>query len=106
MPRKLDVTNYTVEGLGPDGAPTMLPYKVKESLVGLMFSKELNLSAMDVLDRDDLARKIRDANGSVVLTDSEYRKLETAIKTVRGFMEHDMGLIRRVLDAEEVPDGG
>jgi len=78
-------------------------YDVRDSLIEVMFSRDLQLSARELLDRDDLARKIRDcSDGFVLLEEEEWKKLEKAVNTIKGFGKPDVEFVHRILEAEEV----
>ena len=79
-----------------------IPYKMKESLVELMFSRDLHLSGPELLDRDDLARKIMAADGVVLLEEAEWGKLNAAASNITGFGKPDVEMVRRTLRAEVV----
>ncbi len=96
--RKVNLEPYEVD-LEPG---TSVPYDVKRSLVNLLFGPHNSLDAEALLSRDDLARKIRAAQESVLLEDAEYRILEAAVRGFRGYGEHDVELVRRVLGAPAV----
>lgn len=86
-----------------------MPYEVKPSLIELLFCKdpdgmhpELRLSGIELLARDDLARKVRDSDGVLLLEEVEWGKLKTSAESMTGFGKPDVELIRRVLKAEKV----
>lgn len=108
--RRLDISDYTVDVLNPkagdkrgDGSeePETLdiPYDVKRSLVEMLLSRQLELSATALLERDEIARKIlRCTDGFVLLEDEEYDKLVSAVNTVKGLGRQDVPLMRRILE--------
>jgi len=101
--RQLDLSNYTVRVRNQDGEYTDLPYEMKDSLIELIFSRDLGLSGQELLDRDDLARKIRDCpDGKVLLEESDWKKLALAVNTVKGLGRPDVEFVRRILEAPEV----
>jgi len=79
-----------------------MPYEVKPSLIELMFSRELHLSGIELLERDDLARKVKDCDGVLLLEETDWQKLKTSAESTTGFSRPDVELIRRILNAEEV----
>lgn len=86
-----------------------IPYEVKNSLIELLFSKdpdgrhpELRLSGIELLERDDLARKVKDCDGVLLLEEPEWLKLKTTAESTTGFGRPDVELIRRIMNAEEV----
>jgi hypothetical protein len=99
----IDVTDYPVVAQTPEGE-VVAPYQVRASLINLLFSQQ-NLGAMEILERDDIARKIRDSvadeSGILSLEDAEFKMLETATKAFKGFGKNDVELVRRVLNASK-----
>ena len=79
-----------------------VPYVVKDSLIELMFSRDLHLSGPELLQRDDLARKIMAADGAVLLEEAEWLKLNNATEAITGFGKADVELVRRIIKAEPV----
>ena len=101
--RKIDLTEYQVlADEGEDEEEKFLPYRVKKSLVNIMFNPALQLNGEELLARNDLARKIRSADSDILLEDSEWGQLVSAINTVRGLGEHDVEFARRILKAEVI----
>ena len=99
--KALNIADYNVS-LPVDGVEKDVPYAVRPSLINLLFSQK-DLGAVEVLDRDDLGRKIRDWDGdTLLLEDSEYAMLAVAVKTFKGYQKNDTELVRRVLKAETV----
>lgn len=111
--RRLDLSNYTVEVLNQnagekceDGSlePDTLniPYDVKRSLAEVLLSKQLELSARALLERDEIARKILHCtDGFVLLEEEEYTKLVSAVNTIKGLGRPDVPLMRRILEETE-----
>ena len=96
--KTLDVSDYMVL---VDETAKYVPYAVRPSLIALLFAQR-DLDAVALLDRDDLARKIRDvADDTLVLEDAEFAKLVTAVKTFKGYTKNDVTLVRRILDASK-----
>ena len=101
--RQIKLDDYEV--MVPDVASNNLvpkPYRVKESLVACLLHPVLNLTGRELLLRNKLAMSIEEAGGSILLEESDYRKLKQAIETIKGFTKTDMELVRRVLEAEEI----
>lgn len=83
--------------------PTQGPYDVKGSLIGLLFTRDLQLTAKDLLERDPLGRKIADAQTpTILLEESEYMILKKAIDTFKGYTRNEVELVKRVLEAKTV----
>jgi hypothetical protein len=74
-------------------------YDVKASAVEVLFHQELDLRGEALLQRDDLARKIRNANGKVLLEEVEWVDLRNAINTAPGLNRHDIPFMRLVTNA-------
>jgi hypothetical protein len=101
--RKLDLTDYTFPGRNERGEITEFPYLVRDSVIAVLFHPELKLTARQALDRDDIARKVRDCpEPFILLEDAEYALVRNSVETVKGFVQADVRFIRRVLDAPEV----
>jgi hypothetical protein len=100
--RKLDLSNYEVEGMLEDGTPKTQTFNVSDSVVGVLFAQP-GLTARDVLGLDDLKEKIRKhPEDSVLLEEADYQKILKAFEAFRGFRYNDVELVRRVLNAPEV----
>ena len=77
-------------------------YDVKASAIEVLFHQELDLRGEALLQRDDLARKIRNANGNVLLEEVEWIDLKNAINTAPGLNRHDVPFMRLVTNAPVV----
>jgi len=75
---------------------------VKVAIVNLLFNPELKLSARDLILQDKLATKIEESESSVLLEESEYLKVKTAVEKFTGYGRADAQFVSRILDAEEV----
>lgn len=101
--RQIDLSNYTVRVRDEKGEWTDLPYETKDSMIELLFARDLQLSGTELLVRDDLARKIRDcADGHILLEEEEWNKLVISANTIRGLGRPDVELVHRILKAEKV----
>jgi len=101
--RQIDLTKYTTPVKLPDGSERQQEYDVRESLIMLLFVRSQQLNARQLLERDDVARKIRDHQGdTILLEDSEYAQAEGAINSFAGFGQEDVAFVKRVLEAEKV----
>jgi hypothetical protein len=112
--KKIDLKPYKVElpTRQPDGSIEAVSqdYDVKDVIVGIMFSRDLQLSARETLDRDPLCRRILDAEDSILLESADYDLVKKAVETIKGYSRNDVQMIRRILEApevevEEVPKG-
>jgi hypothetical protein len=79
-----------------------MPYEMKDSVIQLLFVRELGINGLELLERDDLARKIREADGYVLLEEGEWGKLNDACNNLAHFGEPDVEMVRRIMKAEPV----
>lgn len=101
--RQISLISYTVKARDQTGKDIEVPYDVRGSMIEILFSRELQLSAREALIRDDLAHKIKDcSDGTILLEEAEYSKLEKAVDTIKGFGRSDVEFVRRVLEAKRV----
>lgn len=101
--RKINLENYPFQGFDEKGKEKEFPYDVKGSLVTILFNRDLNLDAVELLDRDDLAHKIRDCKEKeVLLEEAEYQKVKQAVDVFKGFSRNDVEFVRRVLKAPQI----
>ena len=83
--------------------PAPMNYDIKDSLIGLLFNRDLQLSARDLLERDPLGRKISDAEGpTLLLENKEYEIIKKAVDTFKGYTRNDIELVKRVYEAKTV----
>jgi len=90
---------------GGDGNPVDVtaPYHVKDSILNLMFNRDLLLSGAELVKQNVLAMKLETCKDSeILLEDEEYQRIKKAIDTFRGFSRNDVELVRRVNEAEKV----
>lgn len=111
--RRLDISDYTVEMLNPKAGEKRddesiepetldIPYDVKRSLAEILLSKQLELTARQLLERDEIARKILHCtDGFVLLEEEEYDKLVNAVNSIKGLGRPDVQLMRRILEETE-----
>ena len=101
---KIDVSSYPIKvkdvATGKFGS---LNYNVQEMLVGVLLHPSLQITGAELYTRMPIADKIKKAEGHVLLEEDEYAKLKTAVNTIQGFGMNDAELVRRVIEAEEVP---
>lgn len=101
--RQIDLSNYSVRVRNPEGEWVDLPYEMKDSLIEVMFARDLQLTGKQLLERDGLARKIKDCtDGKILLEEEEWNKLVTSINTVKGLGRPDVELVHRILEAPKV----
>jgi len=107
--RRVKLDNYFVTQKAPDNMNPgkiidyKLPYQVKDSILNLMFIKELQLTSAELVRQNMLAMKIESCKDSdILLEDAEWERLKRAINTFKGFSREDTELVTRILEAEEV----
>ena len=108
--KKVDLTNYMVMVKAPNpdvpnGPPVdkEIPYFVKNSLIELLFIPKLQLSGAELVRANMLAVKLESCTeDSILLEDSEWERLQTAINTHTGYTRQDVKFVDRVLGAEAV----
>lgn len=77
-------------------------YNTKESMIEILLSRQNQMSGMELLARDKIARKILDCtDGHVLLEEEEWNKLVKAINTIKGLGRPDIELVHRILEAKE-----
>lgn len=87
------------------GAAEPLPvkYDLKDALIGLLFNRDLQLNARDLLERDPLGRKIANAEGpTLLLEDKEFEILKRVVDAFKGYTRNDVELVKRVYEARSV----
>jgi len=112
--RRIDLSSYTVpakaqkvcstcHGTGFVQEEVAQSYNVRESLIEALFHPDLKLPARELLDREDLARRMRDCpDGYILLEEEEYNKVLQAVNSIRGYTKPDIEFVRRILNAEKV----
>ena len=107
--RKLNLKNYTVKLKVPDKLNpgqqinAELPYHFKDSILNLLFVRELQLSGAELVKQNVLAMKLETCKeDEILLEDEEYARIKRAIDTVKGFGRNDVELVRRIIEAEVV----
>ena len=99
--RKIDLSDYTVNTLTEQGEKPF-PYSVKQSIEIALYHPDLKLNFRDLLENDRVAQKIKQANGSVLLEETEYSRVKVAFENIQGFRREDVELVKRVIEAPEV----
>ena len=107
--RKLNLKDYTVKVKIPDpNIPGGLmdagfPYQVKDSLLNLMFIRELQLSGAELVKQNVLAMKLEACKDNVIiLEEAEYQRIKKAVDILKGFNRNDVELVTRINEAEVV----
>jgi len=99
--RKIDLSDYTVNTLTEQGEKPF-PYSVKQSIEIALYHPDLKLNFRDLLENDRVAQKIKQANGFILLEESEYLRVRLAFESIKGFRKEDVELVKRVIEAPEV----
>ncbi|MBA7702343.1 hypothetical protein ES703_111107 [subsurface metagenome] len=105
--RKLNLADYMAKIKISDPENPMeeikeveFPYHVRDSILNLMFSPQLQLSNAEVVKQNVLAIKLEQCNdGEVLLEDEEYDRIKKAFDIFRGFGRPDVELVKRINEA-------
>jgi len=107
--RKLNLENYTVKMKAPDRMnpgqeiDIEFPFRVKDSILNLMFIRELQLSGAELVKQNVLAIKLESCkDAEILLEDEEYARIKKAFDTFKGFGRNDVELVTRINEAEVV----
>lgn len=79
-----------------------IAYAVKDSLIELLFAKDLQLTGVELVERDEIAQKIASCDGCLLLEEAEWAKLNRATELVRGLGRSDVELVKRIVNAGKV----
>ncbi len=107
--RKLNLKDYTVKVKAPDQmnpgqeVEGELPYYFKDSILNLLFIKELQLGGAELVKQNVLAMKLETCKGDeILLEEEEYQRIKRAVDAFKGFNRHDVELVTRINEAEVV----
>ena len=107
--RKINLKNYTVTMKVPDRLNPGLeieaefPFKMKDSLVNVLFVPQLQLNGVELLKANVLGQKILACEGDeILLEDAEWLRLSAAINAAQGFGRMEVEFITRINEAEVV----
>ncbi len=96
----MDMRPYTVKVKRSSGEIEEVPYLIKDSLVEILFNRELNLNGSKVIKQNILAEKILAAEGDELeLEDEEYERIEHALSVVNGLGRNDVEFAQRIIAA-------
>jgi len=103
--RKLNLADYQVTGKAKSAEGKIIdvtgPYKVKDSILNLMFSRDLQLSGAELVKQNVLATKIETCKDDfILLEDEEYERIKRAFDTFKGFGRNDVELVTRIQEAQ------
>jgi len=102
--RKLNLKDYTVKGKvkNPIGEVVDIeaPYHVKDSILNLMFIRELQLSGAELVKQNMLAIKLETCKDTeILLEEDEYQRIKKAVDAFKGFARNDVELVTRINEA-------
>ena len=107
--RKLNLVNYTIKMRVPDRMnpgkeiDTEFPYRVKDSILNLMFIPALQLSGAELVKQNVLAIKLETCkDDEILLEEEEYQRIKKAVDTFKGYNRNDFELVTRINEAEVV----
>ncbi len=107
--RKLNLKDYTVKVRAPDQMnlgkviDAEMPYYFKDSVLNLLFTRELQLSGAELIKQNVLAMKLEQCKeDEILLEDEEYNRIKRAIDVFKGFGRNDVELVTRINEAEVV----
>jgi len=76
-----------------------MPYKVKDSILNIMFLPSLGLQGAALVKQNVLAMKIEQCQvGRIVLEEEEYQRILAAANTYKAQSRADVQLIDRILN--------
>ena len=107
--RKLSLKDYTVGMKVPDQMnpgqqiEAEMPYHFKDSVLDLLFIRELQLSGAELVKQNILAMKIEQCkDDEILLEDEEWQRIKKAVDTFKGFARKDVELVTRINEAEVI----
>jgi len=105
--RKLNLKDYQITGKAKSAEGKIIdvtgPYKVKDSILNLMFSRDLQLSGAELVKQNVLATKIETCKDDfILLEDEEYERIKRAFDTFKGFGRNDVELVTRIQETEKI----
>jgi len=79
------------------------PYHTKDSILNLLFIKDLQLTGAELVKQNVLAVKLESCKeDEILLEDEEWGRIKRAIDTFKGFDRNAVELVRRINEAEKV----
>ena len=75
-----------------------LPYRVKDSILNILFLPTLKLMGATLVKQNILAMKIEQAKDEVMLEEEEYQRVKTAIEAYPAQSRADVELVDRILN--------
>ena len=100
--RRLDLTDYQwtqkVQNPVKGVEEITLPYRVKESILNLLFLPDLRLQGAALVRQNILAIKIEQSEDEVLLEEEEYQRVKGAAEKYVAQSRADVELIDRILN--------
>ena len=107
--RKLNLKDYTIKMKVPDKMnpgqeiEAEFPYRFKDSVLNLMFTRELQLSGAELVKQNVLAMKLEQCkDDEILLEEGEWQRIKQAVDVFKGFSRNDVELVERINGAEVV----
>jgi len=109
--RKLKLTDYTVKTKVPDQMnpgqqiDIEMPYRFMDSILNLLFIRELQLSGAELVKQNMLAMKLEACkDDEILLEDEEWQRIKRAVDVFKGFNRSDVEFVMRINEAEKVEE--
>lgn len=100
--RKINLENYKITVLTNEG-PQEQDFRVKDSIMNLLFHPELKLSGLQLLEQNEFAGKILHCDEpTILIEEAEYDKLKAAVNAHTGYSQNDVEFVRRILEVPKV----
>ena len=101
--RKLNLVDYqwTQKVRNPIKGQTedfTLPYRVKDSILNILFLPALKLMGAALVKQNILAMKIEQAQDEVMLEEEEYERVKRAVEVYPAQSRADVELVDRILN--------
>ena len=107
--RKLNLKDYTVKMKVPDNMnpgkeiEVQSVYHFKDSVLNLMFIRDLQLSGAELVKQNVLAMKLEQCkDNEILLEEDEYQRIKRAVDVFKGYTRNDIELVTRINEAEVV----
>ena len=103
--RKLNLENYVNKIKVNENGSTVIKeieYEFKDSLIFIMFNRELQLAGKSLLEQNKLAEKILAVDKEIILEEAEYNKIKQAVETFKGCTRNEVQLVDRVLNCPQI----
>lgn len=100
--KKVDITDYEVDGTKSNGEKEKYSVKVKMMFGHLLLHPNLKLNGRSLLEASKLVDKIDGTDKPyLLLEDAEHTRLVTAIDAVTGLGKNEVELVKRILEAPD-----